>query len=117
MLCLSGFELYPRWVPLYVSRPMVPVFLFVVFARTYPPVKLRLNLTYSIYSLTWLSINQNSLPSSAKNLSVVVKFFWCYSRGCPAILEPRQVCVDIINTDSRVRVPWNDFDFATGFIK
>ena len=52
-----------------------------------------------------------------KNLSVVVKVFLYHSSGGPVIHDPRQVCVDLVNMNSRVLVPWNDFDFATGFIK
>ena len=72
--------------------------------------------------LTWLSINQNSLwcritLSLEKNLSVVVKLFLCHFPGCPVIHDPRDVYEDLININSRGLVPWNDFDFATGFIK
>ena len=84
-------------------------------------VQLRL-LNSSLNSLTWLSINQNSLGcttrfSVSKNLSVVVEVFLCHSPGCPVIHDPRQVCVDLVNMNSRVLVPWNDSDFTTGFIK
>ena len=79
-------------------------------------------LNSSLNSLTWLSINQNSLGcttrfSVSKNLSVVVEVFLCHSPGCPVIHDPRQVCVDLVNMNSRVLVPWNDSDFTTGFIK
>ena len=53
----------------------------------------------------------------SKNLSVVVKLFLYHSPGCPVIHDPRQVCVDLVNINSRVLVPWNDSDFTTGFIK
>ena len=53
----------------------------------------------------------------SKNLSIVVQVFLNHSPGCPVIHDPRQVCVDLVNMNSRVLVPWNDFDFATGFIK
>ena len=55
--------------------------------------------------------------SSAKNLSVVVKVFSYHSPGGPVIPDPRQVCVDLVNINSRVLVPWNDFDSAADFIK
>ena len=79
-------------------------------------------LAYFTSSLTWLSINQNSLWcrmrfSADKNLSVVVKFFFCHSPGCPVIHNPRQVCVDLVNINSRGLFPWNDFDSVFGFIK
>ena len=53
----------------------------------------------------------------SKNLSVVVKVFLYHSPGCPVIHDPRQVCIDLVNMNSRVLVPWNDSDFTTGFIK
>ena len=52
-----------------------------------------------------------------KNLSVVVKVFLYHSPGGPVIHDPRQVCVDLVNMNSRVLVPWNDSDFTTRFIK
>ena len=52
-----------------------------------------------------------------KNLSVVVKFFFCHSLGGPVIHNPRQVCVDLINVDGVYLVPRNDFDFVFGLIK
>ena len=55
--------------------------------------------------------------SVSKNLSVVVKVFLNHAPGCPVIHNPRQVCVDLVNINSRVLVPWNDSDFTTGFIK
>ena len=72
--------------------------------------------------ITWLSINQNSLwcrmrLSTDKNLSVVVKFFFCHSLGCPVIHNPRQVCVDLINVAGVYLVPRNNFDSAFGLIK
>ena len=84
-------------------------------------VKLR-PLNSSLNSLTWLSINQNSLGcttrfSMSKNLSVVVEVFLCHSPGCPVIHDPRQVCVDLVNINRIVPVPWIDSDFTTGFIK
>ena len=84
-------------------------------------VKLR-QLNFLLHSLAWLSINQNSLGcmtrfSVSKNLSVVVKVFWNHSPGGSVIHDPRQVCVDLVNINSRVLVPWNDSDFTTGFIK
>ena len=79
-------------------------------------------LAYFTSSLTWLSINQNSLWCrmrffADKNLSVVVKFFFCHSPGCPVIHNPGQVCVDLVNINSRGLFPRNDFDSVFGFIK
>ena len=72
--------------------------------------------------ITWLSINQNSLwcrmrLSVDKNLSVVVKFFFCHSPGCHMIHNPRQVCVDLINVNGFNLVPRNDFDSVFSLIK
>ena len=53
----------------------------------------------------------------SKYLSVVVKVFFYHSPGSPVIHDPRQVCIDLVNINSRVLVPWDDFDFTTGFIK
>ena len=71
--------------------------------------------------LTRLSVNQNSLRyrmrfSVGKNISVVVKSLLCHSTGCPVIHDPRQVCVDLINMNSRALVPRNDFDFVPSLI-
>ena len=79
-------------------------------------------LAYFTSSLTWLSINQNSLwcrmrLSAHKNLSVVVKFLFCHSFGCPVIHNERQVCVDVINMNGRSLFPRNDFDSVFGLIK
>ena len=52
-----------------------------------------------------------------KNLSVVVKVFLYNSPGGPVIHDPRQVCVDLVNMNSRGLVPWNDTDFTNCFIK
>ena len=53
----------------------------------------------------------------SKNVGVEVKVFLNHSPGCPVIHDPRQVCIDLVNMNSRVLVPWNDSDFTTGFIK
>ena len=52
-----------------------------------------------------------------KNLSVVVKYFFCHSLGCPVIHNPRQVCVDLINVNGVYLVPRNNFDSVFGLIK
>ena len=64
-------------------------------------------LAYFASSLTWLTINHKKLNtprmklSVDKNLSVMGKFFFSHSPGCPVIHDPRQVCVDLVNINSR----------------
>ena len=60
---------------------------------------------------TWPAINQKSL-STIENLCVASKLVLCHTTGFPVILKPSQLCVHLININSRAWVPWNDSDFV-----